>query len=106
MFAVVNFGMAGLADAHDASEFASLAHLTNKWVGFGRGDVNNDNLVDLRDLVYLKAYLFQNGPGPVPFMHLGDVNLDDAVDQLDALHLFDWYFNAGDCPQGDWCFFD
>jgi hypothetical protein len=103
-FAIANFGKHGLADPTDPAEYAATAKLVNKWAGFGRGDVNNDDVVDLRDLVYLKNYVYGFGPGPVPFMHLGDVNVDGAVDQGDITYLFDWYFNGGDCPMGDWCF--
>ncbi len=103
-FAIAQFGKHGLADPTDPAEYAATANLVNKWAGFGRGDVNNDGVVDLRDLVYLKNYVYGFGPGPIPFMHLGDVNVDGAVDQADIIYLFDWYFNGGDCPMGDWCF--
>jgi hypothetical protein len=104
-FAVAQFGMHNLADASSPDEFAGLSKLINQFVGFGRGDVNGDDVVDLRDLVYLKNYLYGFGPGPTPFLHIGDVNADGAVDAGDATYLFQWYFQGGDCPLGDWCFF-
>lgn len=105
-FAVVNFGLHGLTDPTDPSEaIAPLSTLVNKWLGFGRGDVNNDGCVDIRDIVYLKNWKFGFGPGPIPFMHLGDVNCSGGEPDLDDIaYLFDWYFNGGDAAQGDWCF--
>ncbi|MFH1688388.1 MAG: PQQ-binding-like beta-propeller repeat protein [bacterium] len=102
--AVANFGLHGMTDPTDPAEIAPLSTLVNKWVGFGRGDVNNDGELDIRDLVHLKNYVYGFGPGPIPFMHLGDVNVDGAVDGGDISYLFAWYFMGGPVPQGDWCF--
>ena len=81
-----------------------MAYFVNKWAGFGRGDVNNDNLVNLADIIHLASYVNAGGAGPVPFMHLGDVNNDLAVDAGDITYLSDYYFNCGACPVGDWMF--
>lgn len=100
--AVAQFGLHGTSG--DATEIVALAKLANKWLGFGRGDVNNDGVIDLADIVYLAKFVNGNGPGPVPFMHLGDVDCDGAVDMDDVIYLAEYLYNNGLCPCGDWCF--
>jgi hypothetical protein len=101
--AVAQFGLHGITGG-SSDEIVALGKLANKWVGGGRGDVNNDGLVNLADIMYLAAYVNGGGPGPVPFMHLGDVDCDGDVDIDDVLYLIDWYFDDGPCPCFDWCF--
>ncbi len=103
--AVANFALFGLADNTTAgTEMADLAHMVNKWAGFGRGDVNNDGGVNLADIIYLAGNVNNAGPGAIPFAHLGDVNADGAIDGADIAYLVDYYFNCGPCPMGDWMF--
>ncbi|MDH4034723.1 MAG: PQQ-binding-like beta-propeller repeat protein [candidate division Zixibacteria bacterium] len=100
--AVAQFGLHGTSG--DATEINALAKLANKWLGFGRGDVNNDGNVDLGDVVCLARYVTGNGPGPIPFMHLGDVDCDGDVDMDDVVYLAEFLYDNGPCPCGDWCF--
>ncbi len=100
--AVAQFGLHGITGGSDA-EIVALAKLANKWVGFGRGDVDNNGTIDLADVGYLVAYL-GGGPGPIPFMHLGDVDCDGDVDGDDDLYLANYLYAGGPCPCGDWCF--
>jgi hypothetical protein len=96
-------GFDGITDLTSADEaIAPFAHLMNKMAGFGRGDVDNDNVISFADIVYLAEYVNNGGPGPAPFKHLGDVDASggDAV-QADVVYLFDYYFNYGPCPLGD-----
>ncbi|MBI5267000.1 MAG: hypothetical protein HY851_07180, partial [candidate division Zixibacteria bacterium] len=80
-----------------------LARLVNKWTGWGRGDVNNDNAINLADVVYLAATVNFGGPGAIPFEHLGDVNASGgAPDQADVDFLINFYFGCGPCPAGAW----
>jgi len=107
-FASVNFGLdagvsAPLADG-GGGEIADLAHLTNKWVGFGRGDVNDDNAVNLADIMTLADIVGGSVPGAIPFEHLADVDIDNDVDLDDLNYLINYYFYCGACPQGDWEF--
>jgi len=103
-FAIVNFALHGLADASLPENYTDLGYLCNKWVGFGRGDVNNDGLINLADIVYLNNYVMFGGPGPIPFMHLGDVDGVTGVDGADVAYMLNWYFGNGDCPISDWAF--
>ena len=101
--AVAQFALHGTDGT--STEAVALAKLANKWLGFGRGDVNNDDAVDLADIIYLANSVNGNGPGPIPFQHLGDVDgLGGLPDMADVLYLIEWYFGAGECPIGDWCF--
>jgi hypothetical protein len=100
--AVANFGLTALTDADDPAEIAPLAYMANKWAGFGRGDVDNDNKVTLADVVYLNEKVNGTGPGPIPFLFLGDLNCDDEIGQADVDVLVNYYFNCGECPCGEW----
>jgi len=54
-------------------------------------------VINLVDIAYLIDYVYYDGNGPYPFMHLGDVNADGAVDAADVTYLIDYYFNFGPC---------
>jgi len=101
---VAHFLKTGLADASSSAELAPLAKLVNKWAGFGRGDVNNDESVDLADIIYLANTVNYGTPGAVPFQHLSDVNADGSIDGADVTYMIDYYFNYGAGPVGDWAF--
>jgi hypothetical protein len=64
---------------------------------FLRGDVNNDQQIDLADVIYLLNYLFKGGPTPSPFFS-GDANSDDSVDISDAIYLLNYLFKQGPPP--------
>jgi hypothetical protein len=78
-----------------------LAHTLNKWMGFGRGDVNNDNVIDMMDIIYTSNYV-GGGNGPIPFEYLGDVNVDGVTNGLDVSAIADYYFGNGGCFGGEW----
>jgi hypothetical protein len=105
-FGVAMFARGDLTNSHSSAELVDQALFANKWAGFGRGDVNNDNAVNLGDIMHLAYYLADTGtnPGPIPFMHLGDVNADGNIDGLDLDYLTAYYFDCGPCPTGDWIF--
>jgi len=106
-FGSVRFGFALFGFAASASinaDVEALAAFVNKYAGFGRGDVDNNNLIDVRDLVRLSAYVATGTNGPVPFKHLGDVNNDGAVDGLDCSYLAAYYFTGGPPPKSDFKF--
>lgn len=104
---VAIFGMGGeenpLEDASDPATYAELAHTANKWCGFGRGDYNNDNVIDLVDIAYAIDYVYySSNNGPYPFWYTGDVTLDGVIDGADVAALLDYYFNGGACFEGKW----
>ncbi len=98
------FGMPNIADADNPATYFEKASTANKWCGFGRGDVNNDNLIDLVDIAYLIDFIFYDGKGPYPFKHLGDVDAeyDGTINELDIATLIDYYFNYEGCITGRW----
>ncbi len=91
------YGFDASADFNGDSE--ALSKFVNKYAGFARGDVNNDEIIDLRDLVRLSRYVASIGPGPVPFKHLGDVDNDGDVDSADCAYLAAYFFTYGPAPK-------
>ncbi len=101
-FALAHFALPTIANNKNVANYQPLAHLLNKWVGFDRGDVNNDGVINIADIVYLAKHV--NGgagvPGPIPFLTCGDVNGDGLVDAADVTYLVSYYFYYGACPVG------
>ncbi|HEQ99013.1 MAG TPA: hypothetical protein ENO22_06710 [candidate division Zixibacteria bacterium] len=84
------------------ADIGAVMNFANKFAGFGRGDVNDDNVINILDLCVLNCYVAGCGCYPHPFLYLGDVNADGAVDQLDVDYLFNYLFMGGPLPMGDW----
>lgn len=100
--AVANFQFQGYTTPTSyTGRHAKLAYTLNKWMGFGRGDVNNDNKIDMMDIIYTSNYV-AGGPGPIPFEYLGDVNVDGVTNALDVTAIANFYFNEGGCFGGEW----
>lgn len=59
------------------------------------GDVNDDGVVNVLDILYFINYKFKNGAAPVS-MWAANVNGDGSVDLLDILYLIDYKFKEGD----------
>ena len=74
----------------------------NKFAGFGRGDVNNDCVINLVDLCLLNAYVNCGGQEPYPFEYLGDIDGNPGIDNGDVTYLFNYLFMGGPLPIGDW----
>jgi hypothetical protein len=62
------------------------------------GDVNEDGVVNVGDLVYLATYLFLNGPPPSWPMNRADVNGDGIVNVGDLVYLATYLFGGGPPP--------
>ncbi len=106
---VAIFRLSGLADAigpplQAPPEIAALANTVNKWAGFGRGDVDNDNNITIADIMTIVDIVNGSVLGAIPFKHLADVVGDDegVVNEADITYLVDYYFNNGPCPKGAW----
>ncbi len=95
------FAMYGFDNATSPmAESETLSKFINKYAGFGRGDIDNNDVIDLRDLVRLQRYLHSGGAGPVPFKHLGDVNNDGLVNDADCTYMAAFFFTGGPAPRG------
>ena len=67
------------------------------------GDVNNNGVVDVGDVVYLVAYLYKGGPPPIPMVCVGDVNNNDIVDVGDLVYLVGYLYKGGPPPDPNCC---
>ena len=61
------------------------------------GDVNDDSLVDVGDVVYEINYLFKNGPSPV-WWECADPTADCVIDVEDVVYLIDYLYKGGAKP--------
>lgn len=66
--------------------------------GFMPGDVNDDAVVDMEDIVYLIQYKFVSGPAPYPFIDIGDVNGDGIINIRDIIYLVSYSYGGGPAP--------
>ncbi len=61
------------------------------------GDADATGAIDIDDIVYLIAYVFQGGAEPVP-AESGDVNCSSASDIDDIVYLIGYVFQGGPMP--------
>jgi protocatechuate 3,4-dioxygenase beta subunit len=61
------------------------------------GDVTENGLVDIGDVIFLINYLFIEGPAPDPLM-TGDVNCDGMVDTGDVIYVINYLYLQGPSP--------
>ena len=95
--------MFGFTDATaPADQVQELMCFANKFAGFGRGDVNDDCVVNIVDLCLLNAYVNCGGQEPYPFEYLGDVDGVPGIDNSDVTYLYNYLFMGGDMPIGDY----
>ncbi|MFN0057888.1 MAG: hypothetical protein ACKVX7_05460 [Planctomycetota bacterium] len=64
---------------------------------FIRGDTNFDLSINVADVVYLLAFLFNDGYSPAPAV-AGDVNDDDQTNIADSVYLLSHLFSGGPPP--------
>jgi hypothetical protein len=67
------------------------------------GDANGSGGVDIDDVVYLIAYIFQGGPAPQNEICCGDANGSGGVDIDDVVYLIAYIFQGGPAPTYDGC---
>jgi hypothetical protein len=64
------------------------------------GDVTNNTIVDLADVIFLVNYLYRNGPEPIcdPIQICGDSTLDGNIDLADLIFLINYLYRNGPEP--------
>jgi hypothetical protein len=64
-----------------------------------RGDLNFDGLIDIGDITHLIAFLYLNGPDPIPLMEAGDMDCADEIDIGDLTYIVRYlYLNGSGAP--------
>jgi hypothetical protein len=66
-------------------------------IGYVCGDVNTDLVVNVSDVVYLIAFVFGDGPPPVPEAS-GDVDCNGSTNVSDVVFLIEFVFGDGPNP--------
>ncbi|KPL01976.1 MAG: hypothetical protein AMJ73_09460, partial [candidate division Zixibacteria bacterium SM1_73] len=61
------------------------------------GDVTNNGVINVADIVYLIDYLFKGGPSPNP-LYLGDVDCNENIESGDVVYLINYLFRGGPEP--------
>ena len=82
----------------DGLSWSQWWHRVLRYVGFYRGDVNADDVMNITDIVYMINYLFINGPAPKPYADQGDMNADGEVNVSDVVYLINYMFIDGPAP--------
>ncbi len=85
-------GRIGLRTEGAAARFDDVLVL-----GFIRGDVNGDAIIDIGDVMSLINYLFIGASAPDP-LEAGDANCDGVVDIGDVVYLINYLFIDGPPP--------
>jgi hypothetical protein len=67
-------------------------------IGHRSGDLNVDGNVNLQDLTYLIAYIYYDGPAPLPVPENGDINWDGSVNLRDITYLIHYLYMNGPPP--------
>lgn len=62
------------------------------------GDANASGAIDIDDIVYMIAYIFQGGPPAVPHEQAGNVNCSIGIDIDDIVYLIAYVFQGGPPP--------
>lgn len=67
------------------------------------GDINGDSNIDIADLTYIIAYLYGDGPSPIPFNCIADMNHDGIVNIGDLTYLIAFLYSGGPPPVENCC---
>ncbi len=64
------------------------------------GNADGIGTIDMDDIVFLIAYIYNQGPSPELFQ-AGDINCDGKIDLLDVVGLVNFVFKGGAAPCSD-----
>lgn len=80
------------------TELGTYAAFTTRFgIGYGCGDTDGSNDINIADAVFLVQYIFSSGPAPVP-LAVGDPDCSGDVDIADAVYLVAYIFSGGPAP--------
>jgi len=68
--------------------------------GYICGDVDDDELINILDIVFLINFIYKSGAAPEP-IESGNVNSDEAINILDVVHLINFVYKSGPEPVCD-----
>ncbi len=83
--------------AYDRTGQYVVTPVSSFWIWLP-GDVDQNHVVDIADLIYLVDYTFAGGPPPHNLAD-GDINGDCSNDVADLIYLVEYVFGAGPPPQ-------
>jgi len=94
------FSSTGLSDlvAYMDSARAMTTRMVQELIPQICGDVQNDGVVNVGDVVYLVTYLYKGGPAPVCPSDRGDVNNDEVINVGDVVYLVTYLYKSGPAP--------
>jgi|GEM_PF-1905503 len=78
-----------------------LANAYRAVLSVSRGNVDNQGRIDIADLAYLAAYMFEGGPAPVPEMAVANINCSpesNLPDIADLVYLVAYLLEGGPPP--------
>ena len=78
----------------------SLTGKTHARVPYTCGDLDDDGLINILDVVFLINYIYKSGTAPDPLTS-ADVDGDSAINILDVVYLINYIYKSGpepDCP--------
>lgn len=90
-------GYIQLSNTYGATCFDDVELIRIGPAPFVPGDANGSGGVDIDDIVYLIAYVFQGGPAPTP-LETGECNCDGGIDIDDIVYLIEYVFQSGPEP--------
>jgi hypothetical protein len=90
-------------DDQGASNTSDEWNFTTETIELVCGDVTNDSIINVGDVVYLITYLYRSGSPPIPMTCVGDVNCDDIVNIGDVVYLITYLYRGGALPCPDCC---
>jgi hypothetical protein len=61
------------------------------------GDADDDGMVDISDVLFIRDYIFYGGAAPHYFLE-GDANCDGSIDISDVVYLIAYIFQGGPAP--------
>jgi len=66
------------------------------------GDVTDDLVIDLGDLLWYSSYLYKGGAPPPDPTERADINNDCLIDLGDLLYMVSYLYHGGSCPECCW----